>query len=121
MIRIRRALARLFRRPAVAASVLYVRRPSGGVLDVESYATGLVVELIDNHLDTILEIADERGSARPYDGYAPESLSIERLVAEVGYEIRLTDAQAARLAEQMAPGDRAVWLSGSRAVEGGAA
>ncbi|MEU1800806.1 hypothetical protein [Streptomyces sp. NPDC019937] len=119
--RIRRALARLFRRPAVAAPVLYVRRPSGGVLDVEAYATGLVVDIIDNHLDRVLEIAAERGTAREYDGHVPESLAVEQLVADLGYEIRITDAQAARLSEQMRPGDRAGWLSAQRAAEGGAA
>ncbi|MBL1100095.1 hypothetical protein [Streptomyces coffeae] len=122
MIRIRRALARLFRPAVTRTSPLYYRRhPSGGVLDLEPYVTDMVVDLIDNHLYTLLEIADERGTARQYDGHAPESLAVEQLVEQLGYTIRLTDAQAARLAQQMLPGDRAGWLPAQRAADGGVA
>lgn len=121
MKHVRRALARIFRRPAITSPVVYRRRPSGGVLDLEAYTTDLVVDLIDNHLDTVLTIADERGTAQMYDGHAPESLAVEQLVTELGCMIRLTDAQATRLAEQMRPGDRAGWLPAQRAAEGGAA
>ncbi|MFH9248184.1 hypothetical protein ACH4LK_22480 [Streptomyces lydicus] len=103
--RIRRALARIFRRPAPAVSGpyrLYVRRfPGGAVLDVEHYLTAVIEVLADEHLDDLLEIADDRGSTRPYDGHEPERLLVERLVKAIGYELPLYGSEVAALADRL--------------------
>lgn len=124
--RIRRALARLFRCPAVTGPTpIYVRRiPAGAVLDVEHYLTHVITSIADDPalLALLLEIADERGSATGYDGHEPESLLVERLCAELGYEIPLYGGEVARLAERLAEVAPVVApVPAPRAAEGGAA
>lgn len=107
MKHVRRAFARILRRPAPAVSGpyrLYIRRtPTGCVLDVEHFLVGVITALADDpeHLDALLEIADDRGSAREYDGYQPERLLVERLVGELGYEIPLYGSEVAALADRL--------------------
>jgi hypothetical protein len=121
---VRRALARIFRRPAPAGSGpyrLYVRRtPGGAVLDVEHYLTAVIEILADDHLDDLLEIADDRGSARPYDGHRPERLLVERLAKEIGYELPLYGSEVAALADRLRAVAPVVRVPRQRA-EGGAA
>ncbi|WP_432010129.1 hypothetical protein [Streptomyces cucumeris] len=125
MIRIRRALARLFRRPAVTGPTrLYVHRiPTGAVLDVEHYLIRTITSLADDPelLGLLLEIADERGSVTGYDGHRPESLLVERLAAELGYEIPLYGGAVARLADRLAKVAPIASVPAQRAAEGGAA
>ncbi|MFI9079172.1 hypothetical protein ACIGW8_22330 [Streptomyces sioyaensis] len=122
--RIRHALARLFRRPAPAGSGpyrMYVRRtPGGAVLDVEHYLTAVIEVLADEYLDDLLEIADDRGSSRPYDGHEPERLLVERLAAAVGYELPLYGGEVAALADRLRAVAPVVRIPRQRA-EGGAA
>ncbi|MFF8901717.1 hypothetical protein ACF082_30030 [Streptomyces lydicus] len=122
--RIRAAIARLFRRPAPAVSGpyrLYVGRiPGGAVLDVEHYLTAVIEILADEHLDDLLEIADDRGSAPPYDGHEPERLLVERLAAAIGYELPLYGSEVAKLADRLRAVAPVVRIPQQRA-EGGAA
>ncbi|MEU7431054.1 hypothetical protein AB0B07_09380 [Streptomyces sioyaensis] len=121
---IRALVARLFRRSAPAASGpyrLYVRRtPGGAVLDIEHYLTAVIEILADEYLDGLLEIADDRGSARPYDGHAPERLLVERLVEAIGYELPLYGSEVAALADRLRAVAPVARIPQQRA-EGGAA
>ncbi|WP_086710288.1 hypothetical protein [Streptomyces antimycoticus] len=123
--RLRRALARLFRRPAVTGPTpIYVRRiPGGAVLDVEHYLTRVITSIADDPdlLATLLEIADERGAATGYDGHRPESLLVERLSADLGYELPLYGGEVARLADRLRDVTPMVSVPAQRAAEGGAA
>ncbi|MEU8473705.1 hypothetical protein [Streptomyces hygroscopicus] len=125
MIRIRRALARLVRRPAVTGPYrVYVRRiPAGAVLDVEHYLIRVITSIADDPdlLDLLMEIAEDRGTARQYDGHAPEALLVERLVAELGYELPLYGDAVMRLADRLAEMAPVVPVPAQRAAEGGAA
>ncbi|MEU9792941.1 hypothetical protein AB0E27_20325 [Streptomyces sparsogenes] len=122
---IRRALGRLFRRPAVTGPYrLYVRRiPAGAMLDVEHYLTGVITAIADDPdlLDLLMEIAEDRGSARQYDGHEPEQLLVERLVAELGYELPLYGDAVMRLADRLRDVAPVVSVPAQRAAEGGAA
>ncbi|MET7933433.1 hypothetical protein [Streptomyces sp. NPDC005322] len=123
--RIRRALARLFCRPAVTGPTrLYVRRiPGGAVLDVGHYLTRVITSIADDPelLDLLLEIAEDRGSARQYDGHQPEGLLVERLAAGLGYELPLYGGEVARLADRLRDAAPVVSVPAQRAAEGGAA
>lgn len=125
-LRIRRALARLFRRPAPASPGpyrLYIRRtPTGAVLDVEHFLVSTIEALADDpeHLALLLEIAEDRGSARPYDGHRHESLLVERLAGELGYEIPLYGSEVTALADRLRAVAPAARIPQQRA-EGGAA
>jgi hypothetical protein len=101
---IRRALARIFGRRTVVSGPhrIYVRRtPTGVVLDVEHTVTALVLDLVDHHLDVLLEIAEERAAARPYDGHRPESLLVEQLVTELGFELPVYGREVDALADRL--------------------
>ncbi|MEV7470445.1 hypothetical protein AB0O20_28670 [Streptomyces kronopolitis] len=121
-----RALARLFRRPAPAVSGpyrLYVRRtPTGVLLDVEHFLVATVEAIADDpeRLALLLEIAEDRGTVRPYDGHRPESLLVEQLVGELGYEIPLYGSEVSALADRLRAVAPVVRVPRPRA-EGGAA
>lgn len=102
MNRLRLILHRIFRRPAITGPYrIYVRRiPAGAMLDVEHYLTAMLTTLADNPdlLDLLLEMAEDRGQAREYDGWEPEALLVEKLVTALGYELPVYGESVARLA-----------------------
>lgn len=105
MNRVRLYLHRLFRRPAVTGPYpLYVRRiPTGAMLDVENYLVAMIETIADNPdlLDLLMEIAEDRGTARGHDGWEPESLLVEKLTAALGYELPLYGDAVAALADRL--------------------
>lgn len=123
MTSIRRALARIFRRPAVSGPYrLYVRRiPAGAMLDVEHYLTGVITSICDDPdlLDLLMEIAEDRGNGRLYDGHEPEGLLVERLVNQLGYELPLYGDAVARLADRLRDVAPVVSVPAQRAAEAG--
>jgi hypothetical protein len=70
-------------------------------LDVEHTVTALVLDLVDHHLDVLLEIAEERATAGPYDGHRPESLLVEQLVADLGFELPVYGREVLALADRL--------------------
>ena len=105
MNRIRLALHRLFRKPAVTGPYrVYVRRtPTGALLDIEHYLVAMLETLADNAdlLDLLLEIAEDRGQARQHDRWEPEQLLVEQLTTALGYELPLTEQGMARLVDRL--------------------
>jgi hypothetical protein len=105
MNRIRLILHRILRRPAVTGPFrVYVRRlPTGATLDVEHYLTATIHTLADNPdlLGLLDEIVTDRAEARAHDGWEPEHLLVEQLMAALGYELPLYDGAAARLADRL--------------------
>lgn len=120
MTSIRRALARLFRRPAVTGQFrIYVRPvPGGAMLDIEHYLTRVITRIADDPdlLDLLMEIAEDRGSARQYDGHRPAGLLVERMTAGLGFELPVYGGEVARLADLLLAAAPA-----QRTAEGGAA
>jgi hypothetical protein len=96
---------RLTRRPAITGPYrVYVRRiPTGVMLDVEHYLTAVLETLTDNPdlLDLLLEMAEDRGQSREHDGWEPEELLVEKLVAALGYELPVYGKQVAALADRL--------------------
>jgi hypothetical protein len=105
MNRIRLYLHRLFRRPAITGPMrLYTRRvPDGVFLDLEDYFVHVIETLTDDEeaLALLLEIAEDRGTAREHDGWEPEQLLVEKLALIVGYEIPVRGQALARLADRL--------------------
>ncbi|MGW2692416.1 hypothetical protein ACWC3Y_11200 [Streptomyces sp. NPDC001296] len=107
MNRIRLYLHRLFRRPVVTGPYrIYVRRtPAGAMLDVEHYLTAVLTTIADNPdlMDLLIEVEEDRQNARAHrhDGWEPEDLLVEKLVAALGFELPVNGRQAERLAHQM--------------------
>lgn len=105
MNRIRLALHRLFRRPAITGPYrVYVRRiPTGVLLDVESYLIAMVETIADNPdlLDLLMEIAEDRGNAKGHDGWEPDALLVENLTAALGYELPLYGPAVGALADRL--------------------
>ncbi|MEU0207409.1 hypothetical protein [Streptomyces canus] len=105
MNRIRLYLHRLFRRPAITSPMrLYTRRvPDGVFLDLEDYFVHVIETLTDDEeaLALLLEIAEDRGTAREHDGWEPEQLLVEKLALIVGYEIPVRGQALARLADRL--------------------
>jgi hypothetical protein len=125
MNRIRLILWRIFRRPVVTGPYrVYVRRtPTGVMLDVEHYLTAVLETIADNPdlLDLVLAMAEDRGQAREHDGWEPEELLVEKLMAALGYELPVYGGEVTALADRLralAPAP-AVALPAQR--EGGAA
>jgi hypothetical protein len=102
---IRLYLHRLFRRPAITGPMrLYTRRvPDGVFLDLEDYFVHVIETLTDDEeaLALLLEIAEDRGTAREHDGWEPEQLLVEKLALIVGYEIPVRGQALARLADRL--------------------
>lgn len=105
MIRIRLALHRLFRRPAVTGPYrVYVRRTSSGAMvDVEHYLTAMVQTIADNPdlLELLQEIAEDRAESRGHDGWEPEALLVENLTTALGYELPVHGREVMRLAYRL--------------------
>jgi hypothetical protein len=105
MNRIRLYLHRLFRRPAITGPMrLYTRRvPDGVFLDLEDYFIHVIETLTDDEeaLALLLEIAEDRGTAREHDGWEPEQLLMEKLALVVGYEIPVRGKALVRLAGRL--------------------
>ncbi|MFE0376209.1 hypothetical protein ACFW1M_11595 [Streptomyces inhibens] len=126
MKHVRRALARLLgRRPAAVTGPhrIYVRRtPAGAVLDVEHYLVAVLTSLADDPelLDLLMEIAEDRGAGRQYDGHEPERLLVERLASQLGYELPLYGDAVASLADRLHAVAPVIRIPQQRA-EGGAA
>lgn len=107
MNRIRLYLHRIFRRPVVTGPYrLYVRRtPTGAMLDVEHYLVAVIETLADNPdlMDLLTEVEEDRRTARAHrhDGWEPEELLVEKLVAALGYELPLSGPAVLRLADRL--------------------
>ena len=127
MNRIRLYLHRLFRRPAVTGPYrLYVRHiPTGATLDVSDYLIAVIETIADNPdlMDLMSEIKEDRQNvhAHKHDGWEPEALLVEQLIAALGYELPLYGEAVGRLADRL----RAVAPAPAVAIpaqrEGGAA
>lgn len=105
MNKIRLALHRLFRRPAVTNSMpIYTRQlPDGMALDLEDYFEYVVTTLIDDEDARALfnAVAEDRELAREHDGWEPERLHLEQLATYVGYEVPVRGKSLARLAKRL--------------------
>jgi len=105
MNRMRLYLHRLFRRPTITGPYrLYVRRtPSGAMLDVEHYLTATLTTIADNPdlLDLLKEMTEDRGQSREHDGWEPEALLVEKLVAALGYELPLNGRAVLALSDRL--------------------
>lgn len=125
MNRIRLALHRLFRRPAITEPLrLYTRRVQDGVfLDLEDYFTYVVETIADDEelLALLLEIADDRATSREHDGWEPERLLVERLAERVGHEVPIRGRVLAALAARLAAGVPAPTVAIPAQREAGAA
>jgi hypothetical protein len=126
MNRIRLALHRILRRPAVTGPYrVYVRRvPTGVMLDVEHYLTAVLETIADNPdlLDLLVEMEEDRRTARAHkhDGWEPDQMLVENLLTALGYELPVYGDKVATLADRLralAPAPAAI--PGQR--EGGAA
>lgn len=105
MNKIRLVWHRLTRRPAITGPYrVYVRRiPTGVLLDVESYLIAMVETIADNPdlLDLVMEIAEDRGTAKEHDGWEPDALLVENLTAALGYELPLYGPAVGALADRL--------------------
>ncbi|MEU5595721.1 hypothetical protein [Streptomyces sp. NPDC020298] len=105
MNRIRLNLHRLFRRSAVTGPYrIYVHRtPTGVMLDVEHYLISVIKSIADDPelLDLLLEVAEDRGLARGHDGWEPERLLVEKLTAELGYELPVYGGELTKMAQRL--------------------
>jgi hypothetical protein len=125
MIRIRLALHRLFRRPAITEPMrIGTRRiPDGVLVDLESYFVYVVETITDDPelLDLLMEIVEDRSMARDHDGWEPEALLVEKLAERVGHEVPIRGKALTALAARLAAGvpAPAVAIPGQR--EAGAA
>lgn len=123
-MKIRRMIGRLLgrREPAVTGPTqIYVRPiPAGAVLDVEHYLTIVITTLADEYLDELMEIAEDRGLAREYDGHEPERLLVEKLTAAIGYELPLYGDAVATLADRLRMAAPAVRIPQQRTQPGAA-
>ncbi|MEV6105746.1 hypothetical protein AB0M28_13665 [Streptomyces sp. NPDC051940] len=81
---------------------IYVRPiPAGAVLDVEAYATALVLYLAREEVDALAEIADAYDANRPHDGHRPEAFLVEQLVARISTDLPVYGGQVLQLAERL--------------------
>ena len=91
MNRIRLAIHRLFRRPAITGPMrFYTRRLADGMaLDMEEYFTYVVTTIIDDAdaRELFNEVVTDRELAREHDGWEPERLHMEKLAMYIGYEV----------------------------------
>ncbi|MYR46751.1 hypothetical protein [Streptomyces sp. SID5910] len=105
MNRIRLYLHRIFRRPAVTGPArIYVRRiPTGVMLDLEHVLAAALTTIADDGelLALLLQYADDRAASAGHDGYAPESLLLEQLLAAVGFEVPVYGDAVAALADRL--------------------
>lgn len=118
MNRIRLILHRLFRRPAITGPTrIYTRRiPAGTLLDLKHFLTGALNAIADDEelLGLLLEYSADRATSSGHDGHAPEALLLEQILGAVGYEVLVTDRQAAVLADRLRPVESVVWLPEQR-------
>lgn len=105
MNRIRLYLHRLFRRPALTGPMrLYTRRvPDGVFLDLEEYFVHVIETLADDEdaLGLLMEIVEDRSTAREHDGWEPEKLLVEHLALIVGWEVPVRGKALASLADRL--------------------
>ncbi len=107
MNRIRLYLHRIFRRPTITGPYrLYVRRiPTGATLDVSDYLIAVIETIADNPdlMDLMSEIKEDRQNAHAHkhDGWEPEALLVEQLMAALGYELPLYGEAVTRLADRL--------------------
>jgi hypothetical protein len=105
MNRIRLYLHRLFRRPAITGPMrLYTRRvPDGVFLDLEEYFVHVITTIADDEdaLTLLMEIVDDRNTAREHDGWEPEKLLMEHLALIVGWEVPVRGESLVRLADRL--------------------
>ncbi|MFE3031516.1 hypothetical protein ACFXKY_07695 [Streptomyces canus] len=105
MNRIRLAIHRLFRRPAITEPMrIGTRRiPDGILLDFESYFVYVIETIADDPelLDLLMEIVEDRSMARDHDGWEPEALLVEKLAERVGHEIPIRGKALAALADRL--------------------
>jgi thiamine monophosphate kinase len=107
MNRIRLYWHRIFRRPVVTGPYrLYVRRtPAGAMLDVSDYLIAMIETIADNDdlMSLLIEIEEDRRNARKHrhDGWEPEQLLVEQLIAALGYELPLNGPAVGRLADRL--------------------
>lgn len=105
MNRIRLILHRLFRRPAVTGPMrLHTRRvPDGVFLDLEEYFVHVIETLADDEdaLGLLMEIVEDRSTAREHDGWEPEKLLVEHLALIVGWEVPVRGKALASLADRL--------------------
>lgn len=108
MNRIRLALHRLFRRPAITEPMrIGTRRiPDGVLVDLESYFVYVIETVTDDPelLDLLMEIVEDRSMARDHDGWEPEQLLVEKLAERVGHEVPIRGKALAALAARLAAG-----------------
>ncbi|KAA6221762.1 hypothetical protein CP973_07100 [Streptomyces albofaciens JCM 4342] len=77
------------------------RIPTGVTLDLRPFVEAVLVEVFTEHPDAVADILDEQADARPYDGHRPESLLVERLLAEVSTRVPVYGQQCLALAESI--------------------
>ena len=101
MNRIRLALHRLFRRPAITSDMpIYTRRlPDGVALDLEAYLDYVITTIADDPEARALfdEVVEDRKLCREHDGWEPEALRMEDLATFVGYEVMVRGKSLKRL------------------------
>lgn len=125
MNRIRLAIHRLFRRPAITGPMrLYTRRvPDGVFLDLTDYFDHVIETLADDEeaLALLLEIVDDRAMAREHDGWEPERLLVEKLALIVGYEVPVREKALGLLIRKLQAAVPAPAVAIPAQREGGAA
>jgi len=105
MNRIRLALHRLFRRPAITSDMpIYTRRlPDGMALDLEAYFGYVITTIADDPEARALfdEVVEDRKLAREHDGWEPEELHLEDLATYLGYEVMVRGKSLKRLGDRL--------------------
>ncbi|MEU4205623.1 hypothetical protein AB0F64_37625 [Streptomyces sp. NPDC026294] len=77
------------------------RIPAGVTLDLRPFVEAVLVELVTEHADALADILAEQAEPRPYDGHRPESLLVERLLAEVSTRLPVYGRQCVALADSI--------------------
>ena len=105
MNKIRLAIHRLFRRPAITGPMpFYTRRLADGMaLDLEEYFTYVVTSISDDPEARALfdEIVTDRELSREHDGWEPERMHMEKLAMYVGYEVPVRGKALRKLGKRM--------------------
>lgn len=105
MNRIRLALHRLFRRPAITSDMpIYTRRlPDGMALDLEAYLDYVITTIADDPEARALfdEVVEDRKLSREHDGWEPEDLHLETLGTYLGYEVMVRGKSLKRLGDRL--------------------
>lgn len=105
MNRIRLAVHRLFRRPAITGPMpFYTRRLADGMaLDLEAYFTYVVTSISDDADARALfdEVVADREMSREHDGWEPERLHMDKLAMYIGYEVPVRSKALRKLGKRM--------------------